>query len=218
MGRYLRDSTSTVRSLDLKKPSYTEKLKQLKKSKFTQNHPLNGIEESSSYQIENSSIFKKQISPLTYFNKKKDNQMKIFKKVSHREDTLALLKEKALLKQEREDLEELRESFRKREEELEEKSRVAQEQKDREISRLQEEIKRLNYKQSNSMKSTKEDMDEAPLSEDRVKQFNKKVLNLERQLRNRNKDYLFALKELEKIKQDHKMETRLLVSPVMQKR
>ena len=30
--------------------------------------------------------------------------------------------------------------------------------------------------------------------------FKKKISNLERQLRNRNKDYLFALKELEKVK------------------
>ena len=218
LGRHLSESTSTVRSLDLKKPSYTEKLKQLKKSKFTQNHPLNGLEESASYQIENSSIFKKQISPLTHFYEKKANHMNIFKKVSHREDSLALIKEKTLLKQEREDLEELRQALLKKEDELEEQTKSLQEEKDKEISRLKEEIKRMNYKNSNSMKSTKEDMDEPPLSDDRVKQFNKKVQNLERQLRNRNKDYLFALKELEKIKQDHKTETRLQINPIMQKR
>lgn len=36
--------------------------------------------------------------------------------------------------------------------------------------------------------------------ESRLKKMTKKNSNLERQLRNRNKDYLYALKEIEKIK------------------
>lgn len=38
------------------------------------------------------------------------------------------------------------------------------------------------------------------ISKKKIDVFNKRISNLERQLRNRNKDYLFALKELEKLK------------------
>lgn len=155
------------------------------------------------------------VSPLTYYFNNKTKNGKIFKKISKQGEDLSVIQERALLQRQREELEEMRRELDNRKAILDSKDNTILIQKEKEIDSLKNEIKRLNYKHSLSLKSTREDIEEAKKpGEQKLKQADRRVSNLERQLRNRNKDYLFALKELEKVKTGQEQEKRLSFSSI----
>ena len=205
ISKFIKESKSSVRSLDLKKDMFLSNITKPKKSNFMRNSQFRGSYVWSNKLSENNSFYKQIIAPLNNFpeKEKKDKGVNILKRVSHREDSLLLIKEKALLKQERENLEEAKQNLLEKQEEVLKEENSLLSRKNKEIEKLKRELYLANKNNKKGKDKSEENDNEGDSRvSSKLKQVNKKILNLERQLRNRNKDYLFALKELEKVKSE----------------
>ena len=180
----------------------------MKKSKFDNRKISIKSSKQEIKQITQFEGYNVSRSPIGRNNQIKAHRSHSYKNFSQRDESLNLIREKALLEQEREDIMKTREDLITQVELIQKEKNEVIEAKDQEIEKLKEELQRLKSQSHTGNKSildTAEDSLQKPPSHsnnnsDKLCHLNKKVANLERQLRNRNKDYLFALKELEKIK------------------
>ena len=147
-------------------------------------------------------------SPLRKAHALKEYRTCPHKVLSQRDESFNLGEEKALLDQERVEVAKMKKELAAQFEAVQEENQMVIEAKDKEIETLREELSKAKSQSQSKGKSileTAEDSIQKHLNEpatnfERGSHLNKKIANLERQLRNRNKDYLFALKELEKLK------------------
>lgn len=203
----VKASSSVIDSGDEKSGRAKEE-NYLRKSKFG-NSVRNSSKNSSHREpLRNTGKigFNASHSPVRWIASAKDYRNNGYKNFSQRDESLNLIREKALLDQERDEIGKLKEELQAQINEVAAEKESVLRAKDREIDNLKEELRKARSQPQNSVKSiqdTVEDSLQRPSEShntEKLSHLNKKVANLERQLRNRNKDYLFALKELEKIK------------------